>query len=221
MTRILTLLFILSTIHLAEAADWKAIPILKSGMVSATANQNFGRSPGKTEKTALPDFASFPQTLQAASTDQAGTDRSAKAEMRLEMEPGAIRFRGKLETTDAVPTDFLAPVASMQGAVVVDLKIMLPNETGTLKGSFRVSAEGPAAIIPPGEKNPLPDSIIAKVFVNDELVLNSVDFVSGVDKEIPPLHHGDIVTLLFQEDFSMFSSGQADLLSTFRYTFSQ
>lgn len=221
MIRTLLVILMISTIPVAEAADWKAIPILKSGMVSATANQNFGRSPGKTEKTTLPDFASFPQTLQAVSADQAGEDRSAKAQMHLEMETGVLRFRGRLESADKIPTDFLAPVASIQGLVVVDLKIMLPNQTGTLKGAFRLGAEGPPAIIPPGEKIPLPDSIIAKVFVNDELVLNSTDFLAGVDKEIPPLHHGDVVTLLFQEDFSMFSTGQADLISTLRYSFSQ
>lgn len=211
---------VISTIHIAEAADFKIIPQPKLGMVSATANHHFSGGAEKTEKTTLPEFASLPQVLQAASSDQAGADRSAKAEARMEMESGVIRFKGKLETTDKVPTDFLAPVASVKGSVTLDLKVMLPNPAGTIKGTVRVTHNAPDSMIAAGTEKGFPENIIAKVFVNDEIVLNSTDFVVGVDKEIPiPLHHEDIVTILLQEEFSMIASGQVDLLSTLQYNF--
>ncbi|MDC4223954.1 MAG: hypothetical protein MPW15_06920 [Candidatus Manganitrophus sp.] len=211
---------VISTIHIAEAADFKIIPQPKLGMVSATANHHFSGGAEKTEKTTLPEFASLPQVLQAASSDQAGADRSAKAEARMEMESGVIRFKGKLETADKVPTDFLAPVASVKGSVTLDLKVMLPNPAGTIKGTVRVTHNAPDSMIAAGTEKGFPENIIAKVFVNDEIVLNSTDFVVGVDKEIPiPLHHEDIVTILLQEEFSMIASGQVDLLSTLQYNF--
>lgn len=207
----------------AGAADWKVIPQPKLGMVSATANQNFSGGAEKTEKMTLPEFASIPQVLQAGSSDQEGTDRTAKAEARLEIENGVIRFKGKLETTDKVPTDFLAPVASMKGAVTLDLKVMLPHPSGTIKGMIRVTHNAPESMIAAGTEEVqkgLPENIIAKVFVNDELVLNSTDLTAGVEKEIPvPLRHEDIVTLFVQEEFSMIASGQVDLLSTIEYRF--
>ncbi len=236
MTKSLVIIMSVIAINAAEAADWKVIPHLQSGSVSATANQNFGGGTGKTQNAVLPDFASLPQVLQASSSDQAGEDRSAKGEIRLEMENGVVRLKGKLETTDKALNDFLAPVASIKGAVTLDLKVMLPNQTGTLKGVFRVTHEASALLAPSREgggvaegdgerrrkENELPDAITVKVFVNDELVINSTDFLLGIDKEIPvPLHHGDVVTLLVQEDFSMFASGQAEFLSTFQYTFTQ
>lgn len=211
---------VISTVHLAEAAEWKVIPQPKLGMVSATANHHFSGGAEKTEKTTLPQFASLPQVLQASSSDQASADRSAKAEARLEIENGVIRFKGKLETTDKVPTDFLAPVASIKGMVTLDLKVLLPNPSGTIKGTVRVTHNAPDAMIAAGTEQSFPENIIAKVFVNDEIVLNSTDFVVGVDKEIPvPLHHEDIVTLFIQEEFSMIASGQVDLLSTVQYDF--
>lgn len=213
----------MSTAQLAEAADWKVIPQPKLGMVSATANQNFSGGAEKTEKATLPDFASLPQVLQAASSDQVGADRSAKAEARLEIENGVIRFKGNLETTDKVPTDFLAPVASMKGAVTLDLKVMLPNPSGTIKGSIRVTHNAPESMIAAGTEEVqkgLPENIIAKVFVNDELVLNSTDLTAGVKRDIPvPLRHEDIVTIFVQEEFSMIASGKVDLLSTIEYEF--
>jgi|GEM_PF-2795374 len=227
-------ILVMNLIQVAEAADWKVIPRPRTAMVSATANQNFSSGPGKTEKSVLPDFASLPQTLQATSSDQSGTDRSAKAEARLEMENGVVRFKGKLETADSVPTDFLAPVASIKGMAAIDMKVMLPNPSGTIKGAIRVSHEASPLLAPSREgggvaegdgerkrvENGLPDTITVKVFVNDELVINSTDFLLGVDKEIPvPLHHEDSVTLLIQEEFSMIASGKGDLVSTVQYTF--
>ena len=227
---------IISMTDAAEAADWKVIARPRTAMVSATANQNFSGGPGKTEKMVLPDFASLPQTLQASSTDQAGADRSAKGEVRLEMENGVVRFKGKLETSDSAPNDFLAPVASIKGMAAIDMKVMIPNPSGTIKGAVRVTHESSPLLAPPraeggvaegdGERkrreNELPDTITVKVFVNDELVINSTDFLLGVDKEIPvPLHNEDSVSLLIQEDFSMFASGKGDLLSTVQYTFTQ
>ncbi len=210
----------MSTAHLAEAADFKVIPQPKLGMVSATANQNFSGGAEKTERTTLPDFASLPQVLQAASSDQAGADRSAKAEARLEMENGVIRFKGKLETADKMPTDFLAPVASIKGAVTLDLKVLLPDTAGTIKGTVRITHNAPDSMIAEGTEKGFPENIIAKVFVNDEIVLNSTDFVVGIDKEIPvPLHHEDVVTIFVQEEFSMIASGDVDLLSTVQYAF--
>lgn len=213
----------MSTAPMAAAADWKVIPQPRLGMVSATANHNFSGGAEKTEKTVLPEFASLPQLLQASRSDQAGTDRSAKAEARLEIENGIIRFKGKLETTDKVPTDFLAPVASMKGMVTLDLKVLLPNPSGTIKGTVRVTHNAPESMIAAGTEEVqkgLPENIIAKVFVNDELVLSSIDLTVGVEKGIPvPLHHEDIVTVFVQEEFSMIASGQVDLLSTVEYNF--
>jgi hypothetical protein len=211
---------IFSTIHVAEAADFKVIPQPKLGMVSATANHHFSGGAEKTEKTVLPEFASLPQVLQVSSSDQAGADRSAKAEARLEIESGVIRFKGKLETTDKVPTDFLAPVASIKGMITLDLKVLLPNPSGAIKGTVRITHNAPESMIAAGTEKGFPENIIAKVFVNDEIVLNSTDFTVGVEKEIPvPLHHEDIVTILVQEEFSMIASGQVDLLSTVQYNF--
>lgn len=213
----------INTIHISEAADFKIIPQPKLGMVSATANHHFSGGAEKTEKSTLPEFASLPQVLQASSSDQAGTDRSAKGEIRLEMESGVLRFKGKLETTDKVPTDFLAPVASIKGAVTLDLKVLLPNPSGTIKGAIRITHNAPESIIAAGTEEVqkgLPENIIMKVFINDELVLNSTDFTAGVEKQIPvPLHHEDVVTVLVQEEFSMIASGQVDLLSTVQYSF--
>ncbi|TAK06128.1 MAG: hypothetical protein EPO39_09645 [Candidatus Manganitrophaceae bacterium] len=223
-----------NVIHPAEAADWKVIPRPRSAMVSATANQNFSAGPGKTEKSVLPDFASLPQALQASSSDQAGPDRSAQGEARLEMENGVVRFKGKLETTDSAPNDFLAPIASIKGMAAIDLKVLLSNPSGTIKGSVRVSHEASPLLAPSREgggvgegdgerkrkENELPETITVKVFVNDELVINSTDFSLGVEKEIPvPLHHDDSVTLLIQEEFNMIASGKGELVSTVQYTF--
>lgn len=224
---------VINAVHSAEAAEWKVIPRPRTAMVSATANQNLAGGPGKTEKANLPEFSSLPQTLEAVSSDQAGTDRSAKGEARLEMENGVIRFKGKLETADSMLTDFLAPVASIKGMAAIDMKVMLPNPSGTIKGSVRVSHESSpllssshegGGVEGDGERkrkaNELPDTITVKVFVNDELVINSTDFLLGVDKEIPvPLHHDDSVTLLVQEEFSMIASGKGDLVSTVQYSF--
>jgi len=213
-------MIVISTFQLVDAAEWKVIPQPKLGMVSATANHHFSGGAGKTERADLPEFSSLPQVLQAASTDQAGTDRAAKAEARLEMESGVIRFKGKLETADKIPTDFLAPVASIKGAVTLDLKVLLPNPSGKIKGTIRITHNAPESMIASGTEQSFPENIIAKVFVNDEIVLNSTDFVMGVDKEIPvPLHHEDIVTLVVQQEFSMIASGQVDLLSTVQYHF--
>jgi hypothetical protein len=211
---------VISAIHTVEAAEWKVVPQPKLGIVSATANQNLAGGAEKVERATLPAFASLPQVLQAISSDQAGADRSAKAEAYMEMENGVIRFKGKLETTDKVPTDFLAPVASIKGAATLDLKVMLPDPSGKIKGTIRVTHNAPESMIAAGTEEGFPENIIAKVFVNDEIVLSSTDFVVGVDKEIPvPLHDEDVVTIFIQEEFSMIASGQVDLLSTIHYNF--
>ncbi len=216
---LLTIVFFSLRITVAEAADWNVVPQIRSASVTASANQSFGAGPEKVEKKVLPELSSLPLALEANASDQSGKERSAKGEIRLEMEKGIVRFRGKVEATDANPGDFLAPIASAKGTVTVDMKVLLPDRSQQVKAKVRVAGEGPASLIGQ-EGKPLPSNVIVQVWLNEEALLQPEDFVLGADKEIPlPLRHGDVLTLLFQSDFSVFSSGQADLTATLSYTF--
>jgi hypothetical protein len=202
-----------------EAADWNVVPQIRSANVTAAANQSFGAGPEKVEKKTLPEGSSLPLTLQANISDQSGKDRSAKGEIRLELEKGIARFKAKIEATDLNPSDFMAPIASAKGTVTMDLKVLLPDPSGQIKAKVRVSGEGPASLIGQ-EGKPLPTNVILQMWLNEEPLLQPEDFLWGAEKEIPsPLRHGDVLTLLFQSDFSLFSSGQADLVSTLNYIF--
>lgn len=219
MRYLFTVVFLFLRFAAVEAADFNVAPQIRSGSVTASANQSFGAGPEKVEKKVLPDLSSMPLTLEATVSDQSGKDRSAKGEIRLEMDKGIFRFKGKVEAADANPADFLAPLASAKGTVTVDLKVLLPDPSQQVKAKVRVAGEGPASLIGQ-EGKPLPSNVVVQVWLNEEALLQPEDFVLGVDKEIPlPLRHGDVLTLLFQSDFSLFSSGQADLTSTLNYTF--
>lgn len=219
MRYLVAVLFFFMQIMTAEAADWIIVHQIRSATVTASANQSFGAGPDKVEKKALPENASLPLTLEATASDQSGKERSAKGEIRLEMDKGTTRFRGKIEAADANPSDFLAPVASAKGTVTVDLKVMLPDPSQQVKAKVRVSGEGPAPLMGQ-EGKPLPTNIILQAWLNEEPLFQPEDFVWGAEKEIPsPLRHGDVLTLLFQSEFSLFSSGQADLAPTLTYTF--
>jgi hypothetical protein len=203
----------------AEAADWIIVHQIRSATVTASANQSFGAGPDKVEKKILPEGSSLPLALEASASDQAGKDRSAKGEIRLEMDKGTTRFKGKIEAADSNPSDFLAPVASAKGTVTVDLKVMLPDPSHQVKAKVRISGEGPAPLMGQDGK-PLPTNVVLQVWLNEEPLLQPEDFLWGAEKEIPsPLRHGDVLTVLFQSEFSLFSSGQADLAPTLTYTF--
>ena len=219
MRYLIAIFSLLIPITTAEGADWIIVHQIRTATVTASANQSFGAGPDKVEKKVLPEGASLPLTLDASASDQSGKERSAKGEIRLEMDKGTIRFKGKIEATDSNPSDFLAPVASAKGTVTVDLKVMLPDPSQQLKAKLRVSGEGPAPLMGQ-EGKPLPTNIILQAWLNEEPLLQPEDFLWGAEKEIPsPLRHGDVLTLLFQSEFSLFSSGLADLSPTLTYTF--
>jgi hypothetical protein len=203
----------------AEAAEWNVVTHVQSAMVTATANQRFGGGPDKMEKKTFEDPSA--QVLEAKASDESGAERSAKGEIRLEMEKGIIRFKGKVETTDSNPGDFLAPVTSAKGTVKVDLKVSLPNPSQSLRATFRLNSQGPASLS--GEEGKaLPANIVVQIWRTEETILQPEDFRLGIEKEIsPPLQHGEVLTFLFQTDFTLFSSGQANVVSTLTYTFSQ
>jgi hypothetical protein len=204
----------------AVGADLKMVPQLRSGSVAATAKENF-TGDGKSQKTTVPEFASLPQTLQASASDQGGEERSAQGEIRLDIENGALRFEGKLKTTDAKPTDFVAPLASVKGAVVLDLKAIVPgDQKAGVKARFKLVTEGPAALIGGAGETPVADNITIQVRLNDELILKPEDFFPAGEKEVSlTLRSGDVVTLFFQVDFSVFSAEQAQATSALRYSF--
>ena len=132
------LLVVLGRFSEAGGADWKIIPELQSGYVLAAADQSFGDGGGKSQKISLPESASFPEFLEASASDEKGDERSARSEIRLEMENGLLRLKGKLQAIDSNPNDFLAPLATGKGAVVLDLKVLTPPEKNRWrsKGSF-------------------------------------------------------------------------------------
>jgi hypothetical protein len=208
----------------AAAADWKVIPHVLEAHVSAIANQNFGAGPGKIEKDLLPAVSSLPQTLHAAASDQGGGDRSASGEVQLRADAGQIQFKGSLHAVDSNLNDFLAPVATIRGGIVLDLKVLLPEgkQSEKMKVSFRLDGEGPPALVGPGEGKPLPENIGFHLWLNDESLLQSSDLLSGVERGVSlTIHPGDVLTLLFQSEFTVFSSGDGDLLATLRYAFSE
>lgn len=205
-------------VNTLQAADRILAPQIRSATVSAVANQSFGGASEKAEKASVPDFASFPQMIQARTSDQMGDERRAKADIRLEMETGLLRFKGRLEASDSNPNDFLAPIASIKGAVTLDLKVLLSDKSETAKVSLRAAGEGPPALIGTQEGKPLPANIMLQVWLNEELILDSTQVLLGVEKSVPAaLRHGDMLTVTFQSDFSIFSTGQADVVSTLFY----
>lgn len=216
---LITISFFLLQAVAVEAADWNVVPQIRSANVTASVNQSFGAGPDKVEKKVLPEESSLPLTLQANASDQSGNDRSAKGEIRLEMDKGTVRFKAKIEATDANPSDFLAPIASTKGTVTVDLRVLLPDPSQQLKAKVRVNGEGPASLIGQ-EGKPLPTNVVLQAWLNEEPLLQPEDFLWGAEKELPsPLRHGDVLTLRFQSDFTLFSSGQVDLVSALTYTF--
>lgn len=213
---------VLGSVHPLEAADFTIAPHIRSAVASASANQSFGKGPEKAEKTNAPDFSSFPQTLQARASDQMGNERSAKGEIHLEMDKGLVKIKGKLEATDSNPSDFLAPLASVKGVATIDLKVVLADPSKTVKAKFRVSGEGPSSFIGAKEGDPLPSNITLQVLLNEEMILAPEQISLGAEKSLPSaLHHGDVLTFIFQSDFSIFSAGQADVSAMLSYTFSQ
>ena len=216
------LLVVLGRFSEAGGADWKIVPELQSGHVVAAANQSFGVGGGKSQKTPLPEGASFPEFLEASASDEKGDERSARSEIRLEMENGLLRLKGKLQAIDSNPNDFLAPLATGKGAVVLDLKVLLPPDKKSVevKGFFRLTNEGPPSLAGMGEGKPAPENISVQIRLNDKPLLKSEDLPAGIEKEVAlTLRNGDVLTLVLQAEFSIFSSGQAEPVSTLRYGF--
>ena len=203
----------------AAAADWKVVPHVLEAHVSAIANQNFGSGQGKENKDLLPAVSSLPQTLQTAASDRDGDDRSASGEAELRAENGLIRFKGVLHAVDSNLNDFLAPVATIKGGIV-----LLPEgkQSKKLKVSFRLNNEGPPSLVGAGEGKPLPENIVFHIWLNDDSLLQSSDLLAGVDRDISlSVHPGDVLTLLFQTEFTVFSTGEANLVSSLQYAFSE
>lgn len=220
--RLFAIIFMLTYPLAAQGADFKMIPQLRSGSVAASANQKFGAGPGKSQKAALPEFSTLPQSLEASALDENGKERSARGKIRLDVESGALRFDCELEATDANLSDFIAPVVSVKGAVVVDLKaLVVGDKAAPAKAKFRLVSQGPPALIGRSqEEAPPPESLTVQIRLNDEIILTIDDLIAGEEKEIPmTIHSGDVVTLSFQVDFSVLSAAQAHVTSALRYSF--
>ena len=89
-----------------------------------------------------------------------------------------------------------------------------------VKGVFRLTNEGPPSLAGMGEGKPAPENISVQIRLNDKPLLRSEDLPGGIEKEVSlTLRSGDVLTLVLQAEFSIFSSGQADPVSTLRYAF--
>ncbi len=202
-----------------EAADWSISPEIRSASISASANQSFGGGPGNVREAVLDVPALFPEKLETGVKDSAGNEREASGIVVLEMNDGTMRIIGRMSAKDSDPNDFIAPITTVKGRVTFDLMVVLSEERKNLSGKLRLSGKGAPDLIGKAGKKP-PTNIVVQVWVNDKPILKSSDFIIGTDKVIPrPLHHGDIVTILFQGDFSLFSKGEADIISTLSYSF--
>jgi hypothetical protein len=222
--KIIMIVFIYSLVTplgrgLVEAADWSISPDIRSASISARANQSFGGGPGKVMKSVLDVPALFPEKLETGVRDLKGNEREASGIVSLEMNDGEIRILGRMSTKDSNPSDFIAPIATIQGIVTFDLMVVLSGERKSLRGKLRLSGKGePALVGEVGQK--LPANVHVQVWLNGQPFLKSSDFLLGKDKALPrPLHHGDILTILFQGDFSLFSKGEADIVSALSYSF--
>lgn len=205
--------------RLVEAADWSISPEIRSASISAGANQSFGAGPGKVREAVLDVPALFPEKLETGVKDSAGNEREASGIIGLEMNDGAVRILGRISAKDSDPNDFIAPITTIKGRVKFDLMVVLSGKRERLKGRLRLSGKGAPDLIGEAGKKP-PTNIVVQVWVNDQPLLQSSDFLLGTDKVIPrPLRHGDIITILFKGDFSLFSKGEADIVSTLSYSF--
>ncbi|HIE66157.1 MAG: hypothetical protein ABGX83_06735 [Nitrospira sp.] len=206
-------------LRLVEAADWSISPDIRSASISAIANHSFGGGPGNRRESVLDVPALFPEKLETGVRDRAGNEREASGIIGLEINEGAIHITGRMSTKDSDPNDFIAPIATIRGRVKFDLMVILSGERKNLRGKLLLSGKGAPSLVGEVGKIP-PTNIVIQVWLNEQALLKTSDFLLGEDKVIPkPLHHGDIITILFQGDFSLFSKGEADIVSTLHYSF--
>ncbi|MFQ5950166.1 MAG: hypothetical protein ACE5J1_05720, partial [Nitrospiria bacterium] len=181
--------------------------------------QTFGAGVGKVKEASLSVPAMFPEKLETSVADHAGNEREAAGRVGLEMDDGKVRIVGKISAKDSDPNDFIAPITTVKGRVKFDLKVMLSDDSERLTGTLRLTGEGSPSLTGEEGKTP-PANILLQVWLNDQPLLQPSDFLIGAEKKISrPLQSGDILTFLFQADFSLFSTGEAEIASTLHYTF--
>lgn len=216
------LIFILvssALVAYAEAADWSISSDIRSASISAHANQSFGGGPGNVMESVLDVPALFPEKLETGVRDIKENEREASGIVSMEMNDGEIRILGRISAKDSNPNDFIAPIATVKGIVTFDLKVVLSGERKGLRGKLRLSGKGAPSLVGEGGQKP-PANVLVQVWLNEQPLLKSSDFLLGKDKAFPqPLQHGDVLTILFQGDFSLFSTGEADIISTLSYSF--